>query len=114
MVDAMAVADDRGRELTANQGGTMVLRNLLLTVHILGVIVWLGAKQAIMMLVLAVMVCMVPTFVATAKATAALDRSGGSVPEHARQLLAKVERYVVPMRIGALVAVVLAVWRPIA
>ncbi len=178
MVDAMAVADDRGRELTANQGGTMVLRNLLLTVHILGLIVWLGfgayelllsreirrsrgtpleaeliriygryaafvavatlvvaatgalmsvligwgfftsiwlgAKQAIMLLVLAVMVCMVPTFVATAKATAALDRSGGSVPEHARQLLAKVERYVVPMRIGALVAVVLAVWRPIA
>jgi len=92
MVDAMAVADDRGRELTANQGGTMVLRNLLLTVHILGVIVWLGAKQAIMMLVLAVMVCMVPVFVATAT----------------------VERYVVPMRIGALVAVVLAVWRPIA
>jgi len=45
-----------------------------------------------MSLVLAVMVCMVPTFVATAK----------------------VERYVAPMRIGALVAVVLAVWRPIA
>ena len=99
----------------------MVLRNLLLTVHILGVIgwgfftsIWLGAKQAIMLLVLAVMVCMVPTFVATAKATAALDHSGGSVPENTRQLLAKVERYVVPMRIGALVAVVLAVWRPIA
>ena len=92
MVGAMAVADAKGRELTANQGGTMVLRNLLLTVHILGVIVWLGAKQAIMMLVLAVMVCMVPVFVATAT----------------------VERYVVPMRIGALVAVVLAVWRPIA
>ena len=70
----------------------MVLRNLLLTAHLLGVIVWLGAKQAIMLLVLAVMVCMVPIFVATAK----------------------VERYVVPMRIGALVAVVLAVWRPIA
>lgn len=70
----------------------MVLRNLLLTVLLLGVIVWLGAKQAIMMLVLAVMVCMVPIFVATAE----------------------VERYVVPMRIGALVAVVLAVWRPIA
>lgn len=99
----------------------MVLRNLLLTVHILGVIgwgfftsIWLGAKQAIMLLILAAMVYMVPTFVATAKATAALDRSGGSVPEHTRQLLAKVERYVVPMRIGALVAVVLAVWRPIA
>ena len=42
MVGAMAVADAKGRELTANQGGTMVLRNLLLTVHILGVIVWLG------------------------------------------------------------------------
>ena len=70
----------------------MVLRNLLLTAHLLGAIVWLGAKQAIMLLVLAAMVCMVPTFVATAK----------------------VERYVVPMRIGALVAVVLAVWRPIA
>ena len=70
----------------------MVLRNLLLTAHLLGVIVWLGAKQAIMLLVLAVMVCMVPIFVATAK----------------------VERYGVPMRIGALVAVVLAVWRPIA
>jgi|SanBayMetagenome_1026888.scaffolds.fasta_scaffold10718_2 hypothetical protein len=38
MVDAMAVADDRGRELTANRGGIMVLRNLLLTVHLLGVI----------------------------------------------------------------------------
>lgn len=65
-----------GQELTANRG----------------VIFWLGAKQAIMLLILAAMVCMVPTFVVTAE----------------------VERYVVPMRIGVLVAVVLAVWRPIA
>jgi hypothetical protein len=67
-----------------------------------------------MLLILAAMVYMVPTFVATAKARAALDHSGGSVPEHTRHLLAKVERHVVTMRIGALVAVVLAVWRPIA
>ena len=40
MVDALAVADDRGQELTANRGGIMVLRNLLLTVHLLAVIVW--------------------------------------------------------------------------
>ncbi len=75
---------------------------------------WLGAKQAIMLLILADMIYMVPTFIATAKATAVLSYPGGSVLDHTRHLLEKVERHVVPMRIGALVAVVLAVWKPVA
>ena len=75
---------------------------------------WLGAKQIIMLLILADMVYMIPTFIATAKATNALTDSSGEPLERTRLLLAKVERHVVPMRLGALVAVVLAVWKPVA
>jgi len=75
---------------------------------------WLGTKQIIMLLILADMVYMIPTFMATAKATSALTDSGGEMLEHTRHLLARVEKHVVPMRIGALVAVVLAVWKPVA
>lgn len=75
---------------------------------------WLGTKQAIMLLILADMVYMVPTFIATAKATAALTHPGGSALDQTRQLLERIERHVVPMRLGALVAVVLAVWKPVA
>ncbi len=75
---------------------------------------WLGTKQVIMLLILADMVFMVPTFIATAKATAKLSYPGGQVLDHTRHLLERVERHVIPMRIGALVAVVLAVWKPVA
>lgn len=75
---------------------------------------WLGAKQTIMLLILADMAYLIPTFVATAKATAELTHPGGEVLDHTRQLLERVERHVVPMRLGALLAVVLAVWKPVA
>lgn len=170
----LSAAAELQRQTT--QGGVVILRNLLLTLHILGVIIWLGfgayelllsreirnvrgtplevhliriygkfaafvalatlvvaiagglmsalvgwgfftslwlgAKQAIMLLILADMLYLVPTFIATAKATAGLTESGGEGIEHTRALLARVERHVVPMRLGALVAVILAVWRP--
>lgn len=54
------------------------------------------------------------SFFATARATAELTYSGGGVLEHSRRLLKKVERHVVPMRIGLFVAVVHAVWKPVA
>lgn len=73
---------------------------------------WLGIKQIIMLVVLADMAYLVPTFIATAKATRDLTDSGGGSIDRTRALLAKVETHVVPMRLGALVAVVLAVWRP--
>lgn len=74
---------------------------------------WLGVKQTLMLLILAGMVYMIPTFMATAKVTSALTDSGGELLEQARALMAKVDRHVVPMRIGALVALVLAIWRPV-
>jgi uncharacterized membrane protein len=74
---------------------------------------WLGTKQVIMLAVLADMVYLVPTFIATAKATSTLAEAGASALEYTRALLAKVERHVIPMRIAALVAVILAVWRPV-
>lgn len=73
---------------------------------------WLGIKQAIMLAILLDIAFMTPTFIRTANAIKALPDSAGPQLDSVRSLLARVERHVVPMRLGALVAVVLAVWRP--
>lgn len=73
---------------------------------------WLGTKQAIMLVILADMAYLIPTFAATSKTVNALTGTGGELLDRARVLLERVERHVIPMRVGAVVALVLAVWRP--
>lgn len=73
---------------------------------------WLGIKQAIMLAILLDIALMTPTFIRTADEIKALPDSAGPQLDSVRALLARVERHVIPMRLGALVAVVLAVWRP--
>jgi uncharacterized membrane protein len=74
---------------------------------------WLGAKQAIMLLILADMIYLLPVFLATAKATNKLIEPGDPLLQETRDLLARIEKHVIPMRVGAVVAVVLAIWRPV-
>jgi len=75
---------------------------------------WLGVKQAIMLLILLDMALLVPTFRRAYTEIAALSTDDGvAALERCRTTLAQVHRHVVPMRIGALLAVLLAVWRPV-
>jgi len=75
---------------------------------------WLGIKQAIMLLILIDMALLVPTFRRAYADIAALSTDdGGTALERCRTSLERVHRHVVPMRVGALVAVLLAVWRPV-
>ena len=73
---------------------------------------WLGIKQAIMLVILLDMAIMSPIFIRTANEIKALPDSAGPQLDSVRSLLARVDRHVILMRFGALVAVVLAVWRP--
>ena len=74
--------------------------------------IWLGIKQAIMLAILLDIAFMAPSFIRTGNEIKALPDSGGAQLDSVRKLLARVERHVIPMRLGALVAVVLAVWWP--
>jgi hypothetical protein len=73
---------------------------------------WLGIKQAIMLAILLAMAIMLPVFIRTANAIKALPDSMGPQLDSVRTLLERVDRHVIAMRFGALVAVVLAVWGP--
>lgn len=73
---------------------------------------WLGIKQTIMLAILVDMALLTPTFKRAFDQIAALDDSDGPGLERCRATLARIHRHVVPMRVGGVVAVVLAVWRP--
>lgn len=73
---------------------------------------WLGIKQAIMLAILVDMALLTPTFIRGAREIKALDNNTGPELEHYRVTHQKIERHVTPMRIGAVIAVILAVWRP--
>lgn len=73
---------------------------------------WLGIKQAIMLAIILDIAWLTPTFQRVYKEIAALRDSPGPELEQCRATLAQIHRHVVPMRLGALVAVVLAIWRP--
>jgi hypothetical protein len=67
-----------------------------------------------MLLILIDMALLVPTFRRAYADIAALSTDdGGTALERCRTSLERVHRHVVPMRVGALVAVLLAVWRPV-
>jgi hypothetical protein len=65
-----------------------------------------------MLAILLDMAYLTPTFMRTFDAINHLPDSGGAPLEATRALLDRVERHVIAMRLGALAAVILAVWRP--
>lgn len=74
---------------------------------------WLGLKQGIMALIILDMLLMTPTFIRGSKEIADLSNNTGPELERYRVTFAKIERHVILMRAGAVVAVILAVWRPL-
>lgn len=74
---------------------------------------WLGLKQALMLLVLGVLGAVFPTFARLGREVGALPESATELPELVRALLARTEPYILVMRAAALIALVLAVFRPV-
>ena len=73
---------------------------------------WLSIKQAIMIGVIAIMVGYAGRFRRIAQAIDALPPGPGPGTPEIRQLLRSIHLPVLAMRLGALLAVGLAVWRP--
>jgi hypothetical protein len=75
-------------------------------------VLWLGIKQWIMAAIILAMIFLAPLFIKTYAAIGAVSDSDSGSLQVARNLISRVERYVVLMRLGGVVAVLLAVWRP--
>ena len=73
---------------------------------------WLGIKQALMLVVLGCLAAVFPTFARMGRAVASLPESATELGDEARALFARAEPYILVMRTAALLAVVLAVFRP--
>lgn len=69
---------------------------------------WLGLKQAIMAAIILAIIALTPLFVRTYAAIGALREDDAATLAGAREAIARVERQVILMRVGG----VLAVWRP--
>jgi uncharacterized membrane protein SirB2 len=72
---------------------------------------WLG-EQFLMLAILIMLIGFVPLVVRLARAVQALGNNAISATEEIRVLIRRGERYEVAMRLAALIALVLAVWRP--
>ena len=72
---------------------------------------WLGLKQGLMLVVVALMILFVPSVMRLQRAVNALP-SNATVGEEIRSLVATGVRYEVAMRAAALVAFFLAIYRP--
>jgi uncharacterized membrane protein len=73
---------------------------------------WLGLKQFLMIAILVMLIGFVPLIVKLNDAVKALGNDAASATDEIRALIYRGERYEVAMRLAALVALVLAVWRP--
>lgn len=73
---------------------------------------WLGIKQGIMLAILLDMAWLTPTFRRAYREIRALSDVRGPELEQCRATLARIHPHVVLMRLGAIVAVGLAIWRP--
>lgn len=76
-------------------------------------VLWLGLKQGIMAAIILGMIVLTPLFMRTYAAIGAISEGNAASLAAARDVIDRVERYVVLMRLGGAVAVVLAVWRPV-
>lgn len=77
-------------------------------------VLWLGIKQAIMAAIVIAMIALIPLFRQTYAAIASISGPDSAELLNARALINRVERYVVLMRLGGVVAILLAIWRPTA
>jgi hypothetical protein len=75
-------------------------------------VLWLGLKQALMTAIILGMIVLTPLFMRTYAAIASITDANSPGVAAARELIGRVERYVLLMRAGGVIAVVLAVWRP--
>lgn len=75
-------------------------------------VLWLGIKQAIMILVIVIVAFIFPTAMKLNAAIKLLPAGPGPVTDEIRELYRKLEPWYWIMRILAVVAVLLAVWRP--
>ncbi len=73
---------------------------------------WLGVKQGIMAVIIVGMILLAPLFVKLYKSIAAVNSNSPASIAETREIMDRVERYVLLMRAGGVIAVVLAVWKP--
>ncbi len=73
---------------------------------------WLGIKQAIMFAVLAIVLFILPPALKLGALIAALPEGPGPATPEIKAQYARLEPWYVAMRIAAVAAVVLAIWRP--
>jgi hypothetical protein len=73
---------------------------------------WLGAKQLLMLVVLGILGALLPKFLRMGRVVAAHPEGAGQLSQEARALFERVRPYVLLMRMAALLALVLAVFRP--
>ncbi len=73
---------------------------------------WLGTKQAIMLLVIVIIALIFPMAMKLNAAINALPQGPGPATEDIRALYRKLEPWYWSMRVLAVIAVLLAVWRP--
>ena len=76
-------------------------------------VLWLGLKQGIMAAIILGMIVLTPLFMRTYAAIGAISEGNTATLTAARAVIDRLEKYVVLMRLGGVVAVVLAVWRPV-
>lgn len=77
-------------------------------------VLWLGIKQAIMLIVIAIVIFIFPTAMKLNAAINLLPDGPGPASDDARDLYRKLEPWYWLMRVLAVIAVLLAVWRPTA
>lgn len=75
-------------------------------------VLWLGIKQGIMAAIIIGMIVLTPLFIRTYSAISRISGPHSEELQSARTLIGRIERYVILMRLGGVVAIVLAVWRP--
>lgn len=75
-------------------------------------VLWLGLKQALMAAIILGMIALTPLFARTYAAIAGVVDAQSPSLVAARELIGRVERYVIAMRLAGVVAVVLAIARP--
>jgi hypothetical protein len=73
---------------------------------------WLGVKQGIMAAIITGMILLSPLFVRTYAAIAGISGPNSPELQTARTLIGRIELYVILMRLGGVVAILLAIWRP--
>jgi hypothetical protein len=73
---------------------------------------WLGAVQAIMAVGLGIMFSILRPYYRAGELMRALPPGPGEATDEIRAMLAALDPWILAMRIGALVAAVLAIWKP--